>query len=160
MWKDIPNYENLYEVNELGEVRNKKTKALLTGDINNGGYYRVCLYYGKPKKYFRHRLVAELFLDNPNNYTEVNHIDGNKANNNVNNLEWVDRTKNEREARRTGLKEYKPYYVIWDNGERQEFEFAIELANILGVTDSSIRNYLKGRTQGYKQFGIKEIEYL
>jgi hypothetical protein len=159
-WKDIPGYEEYYEVNNLGEVRNKKTQKKIAGDVNNAGYYRVCLYYGKKQRFFRHRLVATLFLDNPNNYSEVNHIDGDKSNNNVKNLEWVDRTTNEREARRTNLKEYKPYYVIWNDDSRQEFEFAVELASILGVTDNCIRNYLKGRTAGYKDFGIKEIQYL
>nr|DAF58691.1 MAG TPA: NUMOD4 motif protein [Siphoviridae sp. ctxMM9] len=55
MWKDIPEWEDYYEVNENGEVRNKITKKLIVGDINNAGYYRVCLYH-KPRKqrFFRH----------------------------------------------------------------------------------------------------------
>ena len=89
MWKDIPSWEETYEINENGEVRNKITGNYIKGDINNGGYYRVCLYR-KPRKqrYFRHRLVAELFIPNPNNYKEVNHKDEDKTNNSVDNLEW------------------------------------------------------------------------
>ena len=49
MWKDIPEWEDYYEVNENGEVRNKITNKLIVGDINNAGYYRVCLYH-KPRK--------------------------------------------------------------------------------------------------------------
>lgn len=81
MWKDIPTREDVYEINENGDVRNKITGNLIKGDINNAGYYRVCLYK-KPRKqrYFRHKLVAELFIPNPDNYKEVNHIDGNKGN--------------------------------------------------------------------------------
>lgn len=160
MWKEINGYEGYYSINEKGEVRNNQTKKLIKGDINNAGYYRVCLYRGNKKHYFRHRLVAEYFIPNPNNYKEVNHIDGDKSNNSIENLEWSDRVHNEREARRNLLKQFAPFYVIWNNGERQEFEFAIDLAKILGVTDGCVRNYLKKRTTGYLKKGIKEIEYL
>ena len=96
MWKTIPDWEN-YEVNEYGEVRNKSTQKLIIGDINNAGYQRVCLYNSPAKKrFFRHRLVAELFLENPNEDQEVNHIDGNKNNNHISNLEWSSRASNTR----------------------------------------------------------------
>ena len=146
MWKDIPTWEDIYELNENGEVRNKITGNYIKGDINNAGYYRVCLYK-KPRKerYFRHRLVAELFIPNPNNLPEVNHINGDKSKNCASNLQWCNRTHNEKEAHRTGIKEYKPYYVIFDNGIRKEYEFAIELANELQVTKRTIQNYLQGK---------------
>lgn len=161
MWKDIPTWEDIYELNENGEVRNKITGNYIKGDINNAGYYRVCLYK-KPRKerYFRHRLVAELFIPNPNNLPEVNHINGDKSKNCASNLQWCNRTHNEREAHRTGIKEYKPYYVIFDNGIRKEYEFAIELANELQVTKRTIQNYLQGKSKGYSDKGIKEIQYL
>lgn len=161
MWKDIPTWEDIYELNENGEVRNKITGNYIKGDINNAGYYRVCLYK-KPRKerYFRHRLVAELFIPNPNNLPEVNHINGDKSKNCASNLQWCNRTHNEREAHRTRIKEYKPYYVIFDNGIRKEYEFAIELANELQVTKRTIQNYLQGKSKGYLDKGIKEIQYL
>lgn len=161
MWKDIPTWEDIYELNENGEVRNKITGNYIKGDINNAGYYRVCLYK-KPRKerYFRHRLVAELFIPNPNNLPEVNHINGDKSKNCASNLQWCNRTHNEREAHRTGIKEYKLYYVIFDNGIRKEYEFAIELANELQVTKRTIQNYLQGKSKGYLDKGIKEIQYL
>ena len=161
MWKDIPTWEDIYELNENGEVRNKITGNYIKGDINNAGYYRVCLYK-KPRKerYFRHRLVAELFIPNPNNLPEVNHINGDKSKNCAFNLQWCNRTHNEREAHRTGIKEYKPYYVIFDNGIRKEYEFAIELANELQVTKRTIQNYLQGKSKGYLDKGIKKIQYL
>lgn len=161
MWKDIPTWEDIYELNENGEVRNKITGNYIKGDINNAGYYRVCLYK-KPRKerYFRHRLVAELFIPNPNNLPEVNHINGDKSKNCASNLQWCNRTHNEREAHRTGIKEYKPYYVIFDNGIRKEYEFAIELANELQVTKRTIQNYLQGKSKGYLDKGIKKIQYL
>ena len=59
-----------------------KQKKYLSGDVNNCGYHRITLYdKGKKQRIFIHRLVATLFLPNPNNYSEVNHIDGNKNNN-------------------------------------------------------------------------------
>ncbi len=161
MWKDIPTWEDTYEINENGEVRNKITGNYIKGDINNAGYCRVCLYK-KPRKqrYFRHRLVAELFIPNPNNLPEVNHINGDKTKNCASNLQWCDRTCNEREAHRIRLKEYKPYYIILNNGTKKEYEFAIELANELNVTKRTIQNYLQGKSKGYLDKGIKKIQYL
>lgn len=161
MWKDIPEQENFYEVNKNGEVRNKQTGHYLQRDVNSGGYYRVCLYHKeKHKKFFRHRLIAQLFIPNPNNLPEVNHIDGNKSNNNVSNLQWCDRPHNEREMHRLHIKEYKPYYVIFNNNIRKEYEFAIDLANEIKVSKRTIQNYLQGKSQGYYKQGITEIGYL
>ena len=103
MWKDIVDeyWKDYYEVNEFGEVRNKITKKLIKGDLNSAGYHRVCLYHAPYKKrFFRHRLVAEAFIPNPENLPEVNHIDEDKSNNAVSNLEWIDRKTNERKNRR------------------------------------------------------------
>ena len=161
MWKDIPNWEIYYEINENGEVRNKLTGNYIKGDINNAGYYRVCLYHkSKRQRFFRHRLVAQLFIPNPNNYTEVNHIDGDKSHNSKENLQWCDRVFNEREAHRLNIKEYKPFKVYFQNGEYKEYEFAIDLANELKVTKRTIQNYLQGKSNGYKIKGIDEIKYL
>ena len=79
IWKDIPNWEEYYEINNYGEVRNKKSKNILIGDKNSSGYMRVCLYNKNRKfRFFRHIMVAKLFLDNPKNFKEVTRIDGNK----------------------------------------------------------------------------------
>lgn len=161
MWKDIPDWEDMYEINEDGEVRNKITGKYIKGDINNAGYYRVCLYKKSYKqRYFRHRLVAELFIPNPNNYKEINHINGDKKDNSVSNLQWCDRVLNEREAHRLGIKEYKPYYVIFNNNVKKEYEFAIDLADELNVTKRTIQNYLQRKSKGYLNKGIKKIQYL
>lgn len=161
MWKDIPEWESYYEINENGDVRNKLTGNYIKGDINNAGYYRVCLYHkSKKQRFFRHRLVAQLFIPNPNNYPEVNHINGNKSMNNKHNLQWCDRIYNEREAHRLEIKQYKPFKVLFQNGEIKHYEFAIDLANELGLTKRTIQNYLQGKSKGYIKQGIKEIEYL
>ena len=161
MWKNIPNWEEYYKINEYGEVKNKKTGNLISGDINNCGYHRVTLYHtSKKQRFFRHRLVAELFIPNLNHYKEINHKDGNKSNNHISNLEWCDRTHNERECRRLGLKEYKPFQVIYYNGKLKNFEFTPQLAEELGVTKRTIMNYLQGKSKRYKNFGIKSIRYI
>ena len=127
MWKEVPKW-SWYLVNEQGQIFNTKTNRYLVGDKNNIGYHRVTLYNNKQRKrIFVHRLVAELFLDNPNNFKEVNHIDGNKNNNSVTNLEWCDRAHNEREARRIGIKEYKPFQVTFRNGDIKQYEFTHNL---------------------------------
>lgn len=160
MWKQIPEYEN-YAVNEYGEVKNVNTNHIMATDINSAGYERIQVRKnGKSKKLFRHRLVAQNFLDNPNNYKEVNHIDGNKHNNHVSNLEWCDRTHNKRECRRKGLKEYKPFKVIYADGTQKEYEFTTELASKVGVTRRTIINWLQKRNHGYLNHEIIEIEYL
>ena len=95
MWKDIPNYEEIYEINEDGQIRSKKTNKILKTSINEKGYIKVSLNKkNKKHKTGVHRLVALTFIPNPNNYKEVNHIDENKQNNNVNNLEWCSRKQN------------------------------------------------------------------
>ena len=91
MWKDIKNYEGLYQVSDEGEIRrilkSGRTKPLKK---RNGLYYTVVLSKNNQSKTFNlHRIVAETFLDEPEGTTEVNHKDGDKKNNHVSNLEWV-----------------------------------------------------------------------
>lgn len=83
-WKDIKGYEGLYIISDKGRIA-----KLLNPKINKDGYHEQGLIKNKIKKGKRiHRLVAEAFIDNPDNLPEVNHIDENKSNNNVDNLEW------------------------------------------------------------------------
>lgn len=108
IWKAVKGYEGLYEVSNLGNVRsldrpfkNKQGIAIRKGRIltpfyeEQKGYYQVRLSKdGKNKTHRIHRLVASAFLDNPHNYTDVNHKDEVKTNNNVDNLEWCTRKYN------------------------------------------------------------------
>lgn len=90
----IKDYEN-YLITKQGEVINSKTGHTLKPSLGANGYYRVNLCKnGKAKMVYIHRLVAETFIPNPNNYNEVNHIDENKANNAIENLEWVNHKAN------------------------------------------------------------------
>lgn len=115
-WRDIKGYEGLYQVSNLGRVRsldryiiNKSNKRqYYNGKILNGnirqGYLKLTLSKNNSQKTIPiHILVAKTFIPNPESKPEVNHIDGNKANNCVNNLEWVTRSENELHAYKNGL---------------------------------------------------------
>ena len=89
-WKLIEGFDGIYSVSNYGEVRNNKTGRLMKQRKTEKGYLRVGLTNnGKPKCMRVHRLVAQAFIPNPDDKPEVNHIDFNKENNCVNNLEWV-----------------------------------------------------------------------
>lgn len=164
IWKNIKNWEDLYEVNEDGEVRNKLTNHILIGDTNNYGYKRVCLYNKNhnpdKQRFFVHRLVAEHFLTNENNLPEVNHKDMNKTNNNVENLEWVDRLTNERHCRKNSNKPYKPFIVEYNDNKTEIFEVKSELAKKLNVSSVTVKFWLHNENKGYLKYNIRKISYL
>ena len=91
VWRNLKFYEDYYEINERGIVRNKHTKQIKKATMKDNGYLVYTLYFdGKSKQEYVHRLVALTFIPNPNNYPQVNHKDEDKWNNKVNNLEWCD----------------------------------------------------------------------
>jgi len=102
IWKDIKDYEGLYQVSNFGRV--KSIYRIRIQHINEFGYYRIVLSKNsKLKTFSTHRLIAEVFLENPNNLPEINHKDGNKQNNCVSNLEWCTSSYNQIHAFKTGL---------------------------------------------------------
>lgn len=106
LYKEFP-LNPLYLVYEDGRIFSVKLNRFLRG-TNHQGYTRYGIFIeGKRKGTLGHRIVAITFLPNPENLAEVNHIDGNRANNNLSNLEWVSREGNQQHAFRTGLNSNK-----------------------------------------------------
>ena len=104
-FKMIPGYNN-YLVSENGEVYSIKSKKYIKPRINENNYLIIDLYKNNTRKTYKlHRLVAQAFLDNPDNLPQVNHLDGNKLNNNISNLEWCTASQNTKHAWKLGLKE-------------------------------------------------------
>lgn len=145
IWKDIPNYKG-YQVSNLGNVKNVNTEKILKGGIKRG-YREVILIKDNKRKYkLVHRLVAETFIPNMNDYPQVNHIDGNKLNNNISNLEWCTRSENMKHAYKIGLE--KPLYAI--NNPRAKRVKQYDLNNKLikeyhGIKEASRINNLNPR---------------
>ena len=104
IWKDVEGYEGIYQISSFGNVKSKRfwlgnryiyRDRILKTSKSSSGYLQVIFSKdGKTKSKFIHRLVAFAFLENKNNYEEINHKDENKENNNVNNLEWCNRKYN------------------------------------------------------------------
>ena len=100
IWKNIKGYNGRYQISNNGNVRslnynNTNKTHLLAKTLTADGYYRIGLNKDKKqKRFFVHKLVAETFISNPNNFSIINHIDGNKLNNNVNNLEYCTQIHN------------------------------------------------------------------
>jgi hypothetical protein len=109
IWKEIEGYEGLYEISNYGNVRSMNYKKrgyikILKGQINKHGYVVVDLSKNKVRKTCQvHRLVAKAFIPNPDNLAVVDHIDSNKTNNHVNNLQWLTYQDNTLKAWDDGL---------------------------------------------------------
>lgn len=113
-WKDIDGFDGFYQISDKGNFRGKGNKnGRIDGEwhskavkVNRDGYKFVCMQYnGKTRTTRIHRLVAETFIPNPDNLETVNHIDGDKTNNCVENLEWADRHHQLKHAYDHGLKQ-------------------------------------------------------
>eukprot|EP01040_Poterioochromonas_malhamensis_P006072 gene6072-6529_t len=99
VFRDVLDFSK-YEISNTGKLRNKRTGKFIKGKFDKDGYIQVGLYHKegeiehKRKDFRMHRLVAVAFIPNPNNKPLVDHIDGNKANNNVDNLRWASFSEN------------------------------------------------------------------
>lgn len=93
IWKDVFGYEDLFQVSNFGNLKSKRTNKILKQHKRKNGYMTVSTRIGgrngKCLCFKVHRLVAQTFINNPENKPYVNHIDGQKDNNYVDNLEWV-----------------------------------------------------------------------
>lgn len=105
IWRDINGYEGLYKISSNGQVKSLRNQVILKQFPDKDGYYRVNLTnkYGLKKQYAVHRLLAMTFIENPENKTVINHIDGDKQNNQLDNLEWSSISENTQHGYDHGL---------------------------------------------------------
>lgn len=170
IWKDITGYKGLYQVSNFGRVRslpkkNRYYTKIIRQEIDWKGYVRVQLIKDNKEKWFKvHRLVAEAFIPNPNNYPQVNHKDENKLNNCVDNLEWCDCTYNNNYGTRNKQVSYKLskpviQYDIEGNFIR-EFNSISEVQNN-GFNPTAISQCCKGKikTSGGYKWDYKKMEH-
>lgn len=151
IWKDIDGYEGLYQISDKRRIKSldyRRTgeERVLKTRKNEKGYLHVILYKDrKPKSYRVHRLVAQNFIPNPENYPEVNHIDEDKTNNAVNNLEWCDRSYNVnyRHGTEKSAKSKNKPVICLETGEI--FSSGIEAQEKTGIFSTSITRCAKHR---------------
>lgn len=136
IWKDIKGYEGYYQISNLGNIkglnRTIENKSVIGGKykikeknksqtISKTGYYICALYKnGKGRTFKVHRLIAEAFIDNIDNLPIINHKDGNKLNNSIDNLEWCDYSHNNKEAYKQGLKEKNLKWIVECNKRKRK----------------------------------------
>lgn len=170
IWKDITGYEGYYQVSNLGSVQSmdkivkgkngglRFVKGRILQPSLSEGYLAVGLCKnGRCSKIRVHRLVAKTFIPNPENKRTVNHIDENKLNNIVENLEWATDKENCNHGSRTiksSVNRYKPVKQLSLNGHLIKVHRGIKLASEdTGISQKRIVDVLKGRTKqtgGYK----------
>ena len=159
VWKSIQGYEGFYEVSSWGRIKNSRSGRVLKAGKHITGYLLVDLCKnGKHTTYRVHRLVAQTFIPNPQNKPEVNHIDENKENNYVENLEWVTSKENINHGThnlRVSKTKSLPIICV-ETGV--EYSSGKECAKQLGLHRGNIINVLKGRrkTCGGYTFKYKE----
>ena len=185
IWKDVVDYEGYYQVSNLGNVRSVdmwferdvknmrfRKSQMLSGCVNGNGYILVVLFkHGVGKNFNVHRLVADAFIPNPENLPQINHIDGDKINNFVDNLEWVDQRENQLHAFRTGLQTaYRSYdcklsmTVIQMNMNYmylREYGSTMDAERDTGIANGNISGCCRGEKKsagGYRWMYKKDYE--
>lgn len=144
IWLDVVGYEGFYQVSNLGRVKSfyRGKVHLLKYQLDSQGYVIVTLSKGGKQKGCKvHVLVAQAFIPNPENKPFVNHIDGNKSNPHVSNLEWVTQSENMKHAFRIGLK--KPAAGAKSGKSK--------------LTEKDVRYIREHYKKGSHQYGLKSL---
>lgn len=179
MFKKFRDFD--YQVSDKGEIKSidryviRKSKLgnefkyhikekILRGKPDKDGYTIVILFKdGKDYTFKVHRMVAELFIPNPNNYPIVNHKDRDVSNNDVHNLEWCTYSYNNSylgAGHLRGLKTGKPIIAYKDGIEVGRFNTSYEAAEKLNLPSAAmIRNCRRGQTKEYKGYTFSDLKY-
>jgi len=160
IWKDIKGYEGRYEASNYGAVRNAKTKQIRKPRVDSHGYLRINVPRndgtGKSNAIHIHTMVALAFYKKIDGKNQVNHIDGDKKNNKVENLEWCTASENTKHAHRTGLAhvyhgeqncnaKFNEDQVIWIRNKYKEGGISQQkMADLLGVAQTTIGRIIRG----------------
>ena len=165
IWKDIAKYEGIYQVSSLGRIKSLlygKEKILKTRKSKQG--YELINLKGKTHRV--HTLVANAFLQNPNNFKEINHKDENKCNNKAENLEWCSRKYNCNYGKlpsKVAKRFSKAVMLIDEKSELQPimpFESAMMAERLMGIDHSSIIKCCKGKIKTAGGFTWRYIDEL
>ena len=171
IWKHINGYEGLYEISNKGRVRNAEGR-ILKARTQNKGYFYVTLHSNhKERKFTIHRLIAEAFIPKINGFNQVNHINGNKKDNSVENLEWCNQRLNYNHGMQKFLYSHNEnhYFAKLTNEQVKTIPTLFKIgftrttiSRILNVNVSSIEAIEKGMS--YRELGldfsnIKIIKY-
>ena len=150
-WKTIEGFDN-YKISTLGNVKNKVNKKLSIR-LTKEGYNRVRLYGNVIQNKCVHRLVAETYIPNPENKEQVNHMDGNKANNMLCNLEWMTRQENVTHAVENNFREITEATRAAGRWLAANYQFAPDKKIIL---DESTGIYYEGGQEAADALGISK----
>lgn len=158
-WKKIKNKEN-YSINEKGQIKNDKTNRILKPHKGTSGYYQIMLGR-KTSPLYVHRLVAETFIENPNNLPQVDHINGDKLDNRVENLRWVSVSENCWSfGYKNRIENRKKKIIAEKNGKTIIFNSRNEAAEFFECHKSQIKynwRYKKGNKKGWLLKLVKDI---
>ena len=142
-----------YLLDELGNIINQKSGSAIKLQINQKGYKCCNLYIeGKYRNFKLHKLIAEYFIPNPNNYSCINHIDGDKLNNSLLNLEWCTLSHNTKHAYKLGL--IKRNKLFSDDIEKEIYLILLskkytqhKVAKLYNTNQATIHNIWKRQSQ-------------